>query len=66
MDLALLDSRLIIALVSTGLGEASFGPSQGTEEPARYNTRVKLLTGGLLVRVQPEEPIWSPQNARAS
>ena len=27
---------------------ASFGPSQGTEEPTRYNTRVKLLTGGLL------------------
>ena len=29
-------------------GHASFGPSQGTEEPTRDNTRVKLFTGGLL------------------
>src|SRR5438094_8115785 len=32
-------------------------PSYQHEEPASPNTCVTLLTGGLLVRVQPEEPI---------
>jgi len=32
-------------------------PSHRHEEPASLNTCVTLLTGGLLVRIQPEEPI---------
>src|SRR5262249_7257637 len=31
-------------------------PSYRHEEPASPNTWIRLLTGGLLVRVQPEEP----------
>src|SRR5437867_8824494 len=34
-------------------------PSYRHEEPASPNTCVTLLTGGLLVRIQPEEPIFS-------
>jgi hypothetical protein len=32
-------------------------PSYRHEEIASPNTRITLLTGGLLVRIQPEEPI---------
>jgi hypothetical protein len=31
-------------------------PSYGHEEPASPNICIALLTGGLLVRIQPEEP----------
>ena len=32
---------------------------QTYEEPTGWTTCINLLTGGLLVRVQPEEPIFS-------
>ena len=40
-------------------------PSYRHEEPASPNTCITLLTGGLLVRIQPEEPI-SLGNLRTS
>src|SRR6202140_2714385 len=34
-------------------------PSYRHEEPPSPKTEINLLTGGLLVRIQPEEPIFS-------
>src|SRR5438552_1124931 len=38
---------------------SGFHPSYRHEEPASPTTCVTLLTGGLLVRIQPEEPTFS-------
>jgi hypothetical protein len=43
-------------LPNTGQQQASIG-GETNEEPSRTKTCINLLTGGLLVRVQPEEPI---------